>query len=411
MRILIYGLNYAPELTGIGKYTGELANWLSEKGHEVRVVAAPPYYPEWTIRSDYKRHYFLVERPEKGPTVYRVPLFVPKQPTGIKRLLHLASFAACSVPIIVRSLFWKPDVVWTVAPALASAPVAVVASLLCGAQSWLHIQDFELEAAFELGIFSTNSLLQKLLGRIESLIFSSFDRVSSISKKMVDKAKTKCLDPNKVELLPNWVEVNDIFPLSTPNAYRASLDLRDKIVILYSGNMGEKQGLNIVAPVAREFVDDSRIHFVLCGEGAYRAALEQEVAGLPNVTLLMLQPLENLNELLNLADIHLLLQRPGAADLVMPSKLTGMFSSGKSVIATAASGTEVATAVAGRGLVIPPGDPAALIAAICVLAADENLRAELGRAGRAYAVSNLSRDSILGDFELRLLALAEANMR
>jgi colanic acid biosynthesis glycosyl transferase WcaI len=411
LRILIYGLNYAPELTGIGKYTGELANWLSEKGHEVRVVAAPPYYPEWTIRSDYKRHYFLVERPEKGPTVYRVPLFVPKQPTGIKRLLHLASFAACSVPIIVRSLFWKPDVVWTVAPALASAPVAVVASLLCGAQSWLHIQDFELEAAFELGIFSTNSLLQKLLGRIESLIFSSFDRVSSISKKMVDKAKTKCLDPNKVELLPNWVEVNDIFPLSTPNAYRASLDLRDKIVILYSGNMGEKQGLNIVAPVAREFVDDSRIHFVLCGEGAYRAALEQEVAGLPNVTLLMLQPLENLNELLNLADIHLLLQRPGAADLVMPSKLTGMFSSGKSVIATAASGTEVATAVAGRGLVIPPGDPAALIAAICVLAADENLRAELGRAGRAYAVSNLSRDSILGDFELRLLALAEANMR
>ncbi len=110
MRILIYGINYAPELTGIGKYTGEMAEWLAKQGHEVRMVTAPPYYPAWRVADGYSRWKYTHERLD-GVVVWRCPLYVPANPSGLKRLSHLASFALSSLPVMIRQIFWKPDVV------------------------------------------------------------------------------------------------------------------------------------------------------------------------------------------------------------------------------------------------------------------------------------------------------------
>ena len=123
MKILLYGINFAPELTGIGKYTGEMAAWLAAQGHQVRVVTAPPYYPDWAVGAGYSARTWRRER-WQGVDVWRCPLWVPPRPGGAKRLVHLASFALSSLPVMLRQLLWRPEVVWVVEPPLFCAPTA-----------------------------------------------------------------------------------------------------------------------------------------------------------------------------------------------------------------------------------------------------------------------------------------------
>jgi colanic acid biosynthesis glycosyl transferase WcaI len=404
LRILIYGLNYAPELTGIGKYTGEMSSWLASRGHDVHVVTAPPYYPAWKIREDYRGKLYRTERVAGEPVVYRTPLYVPAKPTGVKRMVHLFSFMLGSLPVMLREIFWQPQIVFTVEPTFFGAPLALLVAQAAGAASWLHVQDFEVDAAFDLGLLPAEGLVHDFALGLEEFFTQAFTRVSSISQKMVERALAKGVPVARTILFPNWVDVDAIHPQprSAANSFRQELGLEEKIIVLYSGNMGAKQGLELLAPLARTFEDDARVHFLFCGDGAFRPQLETLVAHLPNVTLLPLQPFARLNDLLNAADIHLLPQRAGAADLVMPSKLTGMLSSGRPVVATADHGTQVAQVVEGCGLVVPAEDAPALHAAVQQLIDDEPLRQQLGAAAREYAVEHLGKEQVLLQFERNL---------
>jgi colanic acid biosynthesis glycosyl transferase WcaI len=423
LRILVYGLNYAPELTGIGKYTGEMASWLAQRGHDVRVVTAPPYYPAWRIRDDYRGALYRTERNPGEPTVYRTPLYVPGQPTGIKRMAHLFSFMLGSIPVMLREMFRKPQIVFTVEPTFFGAPLALFVAKSAGAASWLHVQDFEVDAAFDLGLLPAEGPIHDLALRLENYFTLAFDRVSCISINMVERAAAKGVCAQKTVLFPNWVDTGVIYPYppDRENPIRRELaaqipGIEDRVILLYSGNMGAKQGLQALVPLAEAFAPngshpDPRVHFIFCGDGAFRPRVEQMVAHCANVTLLPLQPLKRLNDLLNLADIHLLPQRTGAADLVMPSRLTGMLASGRPVIATADAGTQVALVVGGhspqeaRGLVVAAEDAAALRAAVSRLVEDKPLRLQLGRAARDYAVHSLGKQQILERFEQNLNGL------
>lgn len=404
MKLLFYGINFAPELTGIGKYTGEMARWLAEAGHEVRVITAPPYYPAWKVSEGHSARQYRTES-WHGVRVLRTPLWVPHQPGGVKRLLHLASFALASLPVLCAQWRWKPDVVWVVEPPLMCAPAAVAFASLRGARSWLHIQDYEVDAAFDLGLIQ-GATLRRWVQRAEGWLMRRFDRVSTISGRMVDRALDKGVAPERVLHFPNWVDISGITPLHAPSSYRAELGLAPgTVVALYSGNMGNKQGLEILADVARLLQDDPRIQLVLGGNGSGRADLQARCAGLSNVRFLDLQPLERLNDWLGLADVHLLPQRADAADLVMPSKLTGMLASGRAVLATAPRGTELCRVVehdAACGVVVPPENPAAMAEALRALAADPARRAALGANGRRHAEAELSQDAILRRFETQL---------
>ncbi|WP_035348451.1 glycosyltransferase WbuB [Edaphobacter aggregans] len=422
MRILIYGLNYHPELTGIGKYTGEMASWLARRGHEVRVVTAPPYYPSWSIREDYRGKRYRTEKHPGEPVVYRTPLYVPAKPTGIKRMAHLFSFMLGSLPVMLRQCLWNPDVVFTVEPTFFGAPLALLVARATGAASWLHVQDFEVEAAFDLGLLPAQGPVHALALGLEQAFTRAFTRVSSISHKMVERAATKGVAADRITLFPNWVDIDSVYPqtpgpqdpATPPNSFRRELNLEGKTVLLYAGNMGAKQGLELLAPLAASFEHDPSVHFLFCGDGAFRPTLESLVNGRSNVTLLPLQPLERLNDLLNAADIHLLPQRAGAADLVMPSKLTGILSSGRPVIATADPGTQVARVIAGAtscGLVVPTEDPAALHAAVERLIADPALRTRLGANARCYAVRHLGRQQVLQQFESDLISLVSSSAK
>ncbi|RZI96969.1 MAG: colanic acid biosynthesis glycosyltransferase WcaI [Variovorax sp.] len=403
MKILVYGINFAPELTGIGKYSSEMAAWLHAEGHEVRVITAPPYYPQWSVGPGYSASRYQREE-WHGIPVLRAPLWVPRKPSGLKRMVHLVSFALSSAPALLAHWRWKPDVVWITEPPLFCAPAALAFSRLTGAKSWLHIQDYEVDAAFALGLLKNPSLQRMVLG-VERWLLRRFDRVSTISERMSERAKTKGVDLARLVSLPNWVDVSAIRPLEGPSPYRAELGIPDDaIVALYSGNMGGKQGIEVLADAAVRLKDVPNIHFVLCGNGPARDDLMARCAGLPNVQFIDLQPLERLGELLGLADIHLLPQRADAADLVMPSKLTGMLSSGRAVIATAHEDTELGKVVAACGSVVAPEDAAALAERIRWLANEPELRRDMGLRARAYAEEKISRGAVLRQLESDLEA-------
>jgi colanic acid biosynthesis glycosyl transferase WcaI len=403
-KLLLYSINFSPELTGIGKYNGELVRWLTRHGYEVRVVTAPPYYPQWRIGEGYSGRAYRTETVH-GARVWRCPVWVPRRANGLRRVLHLASFALSSVPVMMMQMAWKPDLILTVEPPLFLSPLTVLLAKLFRIKSWLHVQDFEADAAFELGLLPDRQWVKSLVSWGERRLMQAFDAVSSISRPMTDRLYLKGIHKSKVRFFPNWADVRGIYPLrEKPLELRRRLGLTNgQFVALYSGNLGEKQGLEIVLEAASGLRKQAHIHFIVCGEGVAKARLMAEARrrGLTNVSFLPLQPAEKLNELLNTADAHLLIQKHSATDLVMPSKLTGMLASGRPVVATAVKGTAVHAAVtdAEAGLVVPPEDAKQLAAALLWLSLNENSCVRFGRNARRFAVANLGRESIMSDFD------------
>ena len=395
MKVLIVGLNFAPELIGVGKYTGEMAAWLAEQGHEVRVITAPPYYPAWKVDECYSASRYQREQ-WQGVQVLRCPLWVPKAPSTLKRIIHLLSFALTSFPSAIwQGLSWRPDIVWTVEPTAFAAPNAWMAARLGGAAACLHIQDLEVEAALGLRML-TRSWLIKLAARAYGMLLRRFDHVSTISLQMREQLPSYGVQPRRCGIFLNWVDIDGIRPLDRPSPYRRELGLADDAIIaLYAGNLGSKQGVDSLAEMARLCRDVDKLHFVIAGDGALRNQVEAGARDLNNVTMLPLQPSERMNDLLNLADIHLLPQRPLTSSFALPSKFGGMLASGRPAVIQAEEG-ELARVGRTCGLVVRPGETSAMADAVRALALDPERRADLGDAARRYALAHLGKDHVLG---------------
>ena len=403
MKLLLYSLNYAPEPVGIGKYSGELAEWLAAQGNEVRVITAVPYFPQWRARDNrYRREQ------RQGVSVLRCPLWVPQRPSGLTRLLHLASFAISSLPVLIGQWRWRPELVLTVAPAFFCAPGTLLLARLCGSRtrSWLHIQDFELDAAFELGLLK-GRWLRSLAERWERGTLRGFDRVSTISAAMRRHAVQKGVAEEQAVLLPNWVDLNIIQPqigeARANNPYRQELGIGpEQRVLLYSGSMNKKQGLELLVEAMQRLADLPDLVWLLAGEGPSKAQLEAATATMDQVRILPLQPAERLNDWLNLADVHLLPQKAGAADLVLPSKLLGILASGRPLVASSPAGSELGQLAELAGIRVEPEDGAGFAAALRQLLSDAALRQRLGQAARELAKQRFGREAVLGQLDRAL---------
>ena len=400
MRIFLLGINYHPELTGIGKYTGELATWLAEQNQEVIVATAPPYYPEWKVHPGYSPFRFRQENIE-GVTVIRCPLWVPKRPSGMARILHLASFAiSSSLAAIYAGYRYRPDLIIVIEPPLFCSPTAILLARFTKGRSWLHIQDLEVDAAFELNILKSERLRHWAL-RIESTLMRNFDRVSTISDAMLKRVGQKGVPLDRLVLFGNWADLTHLSP--DPKAglqFKESQNIpKNQRIALYSGNLGEKQGVEIVVEAAQLLRHRSDLTFIICGSGAAEIRLREIAKGLPNVIFLPLQPKEVFHQMLNAADVHLLPQRHDAADLVMPSKLTGILAVGGLVVATALQETQVGRVVqAVGGYLTIPGDAEAFAETV-VSAIDDPMAAEKARRlATQYCKENLSKDIVLDRF-------------
>lgn len=414
MKILIYGLNYAPEPTGTGKYTGELAEWLAARGHAVSVICGLPHYPQWKLDAAYADGKARVEE-RGGVRVCRAPHYVPSAAgLGARARIRLeTSFTLSAVRFWLPWLFSreKPDVVIAVMPPMQVGVWPLLYGWLRRVPWVLHVQDLQVDAALRLGMLKGRGI-GRLLYAVEAFLLRHATRASTITEAMRRRLVEKGVAEQDVWLFPNWSDIRAIHPSVRDNPFRRSLGLPpDAIVVLYAGNMGNKQGLEVVLDAAAACADMPRLQFVLVGDGAARPELERRAAALAlrNLRFLPIQPVERLNDMLAAGDIHLVVQKRSAADLVMPSKLTNILAAGRACVATAEQGTALADVVSGfdTGLVTPPEDVPALVGAIRKLAEDDALRERMGANGRRYAERYLDRDAILERFEAQLQTLGK----
>jgi colanic acid biosynthesis glycosyl transferase WcaI len=408
MRILIFGINYSPELTGIGKYTGEMGSWLANHDHDVHVVTAVPYYPEWEVHKEYKGKYWHTENID-GAKVHRIPLYVPKSVSSAKRIIHEFSFVLGIVPVWFKLLFSKKfDVVFCIAPPFHLGILPLLYSKIKGVPMITHIQDLQVDAAKELGMIKNKTFLN-LMFSVERFILKNSSKVSTISLGMQLKINGKGITADKQLLFPNWVDEKNIMPLPKEQSLRGHFGLKDTDkVILYSGNLGEKQGLEGIIDVAKQYKHHNDVFFLIVGSGGGKEKLEQSAkdAGLTQVRFFPLQPYNKLSALLATADVHLVLQKKSAADLVMPSKLTGILAAGGCAIVTAEPGTSLYVVVNQykMGILIEPESVQSLYDGIeYVLNSDISV---YKTNARKYAESFLSKEGILSDFESKLLEVS-----
>lgn len=409
VRLQFIGINYDPEMIGIGPYSTGLTEYLADAGHQVTVITAHPYYPEWRIRDGWPRWRWRREKNENGLPIIHCPLYVPRRPSALRRMVHYASFTLSALPVALwRSLVERPEVVFVVAPSLVSATLAWLVARLSGAKLWMHVQDFEVEAAFATGAISADSKIGRLAGAFERWIFTRPDMVSSISDPMLAKLGEKGVPADRIFELRNWANLGRVQVVEGESPLKAELGITTPHVALYSGNIAAKQGIEIIPQAARLLAHRKDLTFAIVGGGPLLEDLKARAEGLENVRFFPLQPIERLSEALGMATVHLLPQIGGVAELVLPSKLTNMLASGRPVVATALPDTALAREVEGAGVICPPGDPAALAAAIEALLDAPERRASLGAAARAGAVEKWDMKRILGRLERKLEELAGA---
>ncbi|MBZ9937946.1 WcaI family glycosyltransferase [Mesorhizobium sp. BR1-1-16] len=368
-RVLVYGMNYAPEMAGVGRYTGEIAEHLAAGGKDVIVVTTPAHYPGWVVQAPYRNGYQTEQL--NGVTVVRCPLLLRKQMEGVWRLIAPISFAATSLPAVLwQFIRHRPDTVLCIEPTLIAAPIAVLAAKLTGAKTILHVQDLEVDAAFAVGHIGSKPWLRRLGYSFERWVMRAFDRVVTISNRMAEKITEKGVAEANISVIRNWVDLDQIFPVEGRSPYRDELDYDDDtFIVLYSGNLGAKQGLHILLDAADALKDNRSIRFIIAGEGPAKDDLIARYDHLETVRFLPFQPYSRLNAFLNMADLHALPQDANAADLVLPSKLGGMLASGRPIVVTAASDTEIFEFLGQAAFITPPGDSSRLAEAILDVAA------------------------------------------
>lgn len=411
MKVLLYSLNYSPELTGIGKYNGGMTEWLVDNNVDVQVVAAKPYYPEWEVHSGYGRLGYTSAN-EKSVSVIRCPLYVPAKPTALKRIVHLASFAASSKIVLFKkalSIKTRPDVLFVVQPTLFIAPIALFFAKLTGAKTVLHIQDYEVDAMFGLGLAASDSFVARFAYGVEAWLMCRFDVVSTISYSMMEKAKQKGVSSEKVMFFPNWADTNFVTPEANDETIRSQWGITESDkVVLYAGNLGAKQGLEMVLDAAalyqNQATNKEQVKFIFVGAGAHVEALKDQAdeLNLGNVIFKPLQAWEDVPAMLAMADVHLVVQKKGAADAVLPSKLTNILSVGGNSVVTAERDTELGQIAAKYPGIYTLAEPENLDAFIAAL--DEEL-SKLGGSNnshnivaRNYAEQYLNKDAILSQF-------------
>ncbi|MFI8853392.1 glycosyltransferase family 4 protein [Streptomyces sp. NPDC053499] len=425
-RVLLVSTNYAPEQAGIGPYAAQLAeHWAAQPDWDVHVLAGMPHYPAWRTDPDYRGVWRATELRE-GVRVHRRRHTVPPRQTAGRRALYEASILAHGLLAPPR-LGGRPHAVVAQLPSLAGALLGARMARGAGVPFIPVVQDLMGAAAAQSGIRGGDRAAAPARC-VERRVLAAATLVGVIHESFTDRVAALGVPRSRIRTVPNWTHIADP---SRPRAEtRARLGWReDETVVLHSGNMGLKQGLEVLIETARLLdgrrgstadgageageqgtrapggAAPKRLRVVLMGDGNQRPHLARLAAPLPGVELLPPAADADFPDVLAAADVLAVTQRASVLDMSVPSKLTSYFAAGRPVVASVAAGGGTAGEVrrSGAGVLVPPEDPAALAAALRDLAADPARAAALGAAGRAYATGHLGRTAALE----RLTALLE----
>lgn len=409
MRILILSINYWPEVTGIGAFTTYRAEHLAAAGHEVEVCTTFPYYPDWKVPREYSGKAGLTEE-RNGVRIVRSYAYIPNPVTALKRILFEASFI---VGVTLRALLRKrPDVLLVVSPPLGLTATAILLSRLWSVPYIYDVEDLQPDSAADLGMLPQWAV--KLLYRVENAAYRHARLVTTLTPSMRRRIVAKGFADDKVQLLEPRMDdsLSDILP-EEGAAFRRRYDLGEKFLVTHSGNMGVKQGLDVILDAAALGRGDESLLFLCVGNGADCERIKRRAAELDlgNVRFLPLLEEREFRGLLAASDVCLVTQQRSVSEIAFPSKVVTYLAAGRPIVASVNPECEVAqiTRESGAGKVVEAEDPAALLQAICALRRDDLRKA--GQNAREYAAARWSSARVLGELERALTMAAGPAMR
>jgi exopolysaccharide biosynthesis WecB/TagA/CpsF family protein len=383
-KILIVGINYRPETTGIAPYTSDVAEYFASGGHDVTVITGFAHYPAWRLGSNERR--VRAKEWRHGVRVLRRRHYVPRSQSALRRAAYEGTFlihAALSRPP-------RPDVVFGVVPSLSGGLLARHFAARARVPYGLIFQDMMAPAARQSGI-GGGARVAGATAVLERWATAKASTIAIASESFRPYLRRIGVEERRILDLPNWSH------LAAPTVSRAETRARlewppDSTVVLHAGNMGLKQGLDQVVEAGR-LADrlNMPVLFVLMGEGSQRKKLEAQAQGVERLRFLPFQPEDEVANVLEAADVLLVSERSTVIDMSLPSKLTAYFTAGRPIVAAVPSEGSTAREIvrSQAGVVVPTGDPNELHAIIRRLRDDPDLIATMGAAGRRYAESAL----------------------
>lgn len=406
-KITIIGVNYAPENTSTGLYTTQLAEYFNSKGIDVTVICGFPYYPAWKIDEGYQKKNRLLKENINGVNVFRYKQYVPREPSFFKRILHLVDFTLGSFFNIKK--IKRTDAVLCVVPFTSTIFLGRILSKLTKAKLWVHIQDFEFDAAIDTMVSNKKqSLFFKLLFSIEKHLLDKADLTSTISNSMLEKLHRKSKTNAPKLLLPNWVDITKINPDSSgTHKYLKS----KKFKILYSGNIGEKQDWGMFLKITNQLQEYNYIEFIVVGDGGKRVWLQERTKNSKNIKHFFPVAYSELSNLLCSADLHILFQKEEVKDTVMPSKMLAMMASKKPSLITGNLDSEVAKIIneSCAGKYFSNNQVNEIVNFILELKNNKSLALNYGKNARKYVGHNFGYDRVLEQFEKTFNNLIQVN--
>jgi colanic acid biosynthesis glycosyl transferase WcaI len=400
MRLLVICPHFAPDVAPTGDVITSISLELAARGHELHVVTSLPWYRQHRIEEGWTGRIVRHQTTDWGQ-ITRVHPFPTDKRNIPARALAFGGFTGLSGLLATISRP-RPDAVLAMSPPLTLGLAGWVAARARRAPFVFNIQDVFPDVAVELGVI-TNPTIIRMASWLERFTYLRSDAVTVLSEDLRDNVAQKvgARHASQVRVIPNFVDTERIRPAPKENRYREEFGLTGKTVVMYAGNVGFSQSLDLVLAAASALAHEPDLVFVVNGGGAARPDLERRAAGAPNVRFVDMQPRDRLSEVLSAADIHVVPLRRGLARSSVPSKMYSILAAGRPIVASVDEGTEVANVVerTGAGIAVPPDDPEAFTKALARLVADPEETTRMGEAGRAFVEQWASPAAIARQYE------------
>ena len=406
---------FPPEHAPIGHMLLELSELLGRNGWNITIITGFPNHPRGVVFDGYRKRLFQEEQ-VRNIRIWRVYLYTSANRSYFNRILNFLSFTlSSSLCLLLRG---KPDLVFAALQPLSVGVVLPIVAKIKRAKLIFNVQDLHPDAQIKLGLLKNKSLI-RLLRAVENHGYRSADGLSVICEDFKAHCLARGVDEQRIAVIRNWIDLDEIKPGTRVNAFRSELGLvEEDFVVLFAGTIGLVSGAEMLLDVADSLIDEKDIKIVIVGEGPLLGELKEHAAvrGLGNMVFSPFQPRSRLGEVQAISDVSVVTIKPGSEQMSVPSKVLGYMAAARPVLVVAEPESETARFVleSGAGLVIAPGDPEAIANAIRDLRGGLMHAGDLGRCGREYLEENLSTKEVsrqYNDFFTKILGLGRQQGR
>lgn len=383
MKLVVITPHFTPDVAPTGTVVTRIVEELAELDHSIEVITSFPWYRDHRLEPGYGGKLSRREDTPWGAIKRLHPFPTSDKKNILGRAASFAGFSAIAAAVGARGP--HVDAVLAVSPPLTLALDGWLVAKARRAPFVFNVQDVFPDIAIELGVLKNKRLI-RAAHALERFCYNRSDAVTVLSEDLRKNVVEKIGEGSKVHVIPNFVDTTHIRPLERENQYRKEFGLEGKTVVMYAGNVGLSQSLNLMLDAAVACQHDDSIRFVINGRGAARSDLETRAGGLDNLLFVDPQPFERLPEVLAAADIHVVVLKKGLARASVPSKTYSILAAGRPVVASVDAGSEIARLVgsSSAGLAVPPEDAEAFTKAIRTLVEAPEERDRMGAAGRLF---------------------------